>query len=69
MKTAQKETAMSIARTPYSCRACGARHAADALARGAWGDRCCPACGSPDVERSRSRWSQIYATFFLYKVY
>jgi hypothetical protein len=53
----------------YTCRTCAATHAATALVRGAWGDRCCPACGSADLERRRSRWAQLYATFFLYKVY
>jgi hypothetical protein len=53
----------------YACRSCGATHTASALRRGDWGDRCCPACGSPDLERHRSRWAQIYAAFFLYKVY
>jgi hypothetical protein len=37
--------------------------------RGAWGDRCCPQCGSADLVRCRSRWQQIYAAFFLFKVY
>ncbi|MFO7168480.1 MAG: hypothetical protein DIU80_010705 [Chloroflexota bacterium] len=53
----------------YSCRSCGALAAASELTRGAWGDLCCPRCSSPDLERRRSRWEQIYATFFLYKVY
>ncbi|HEU5090020.1 MAG TPA: hypothetical protein VFT99_21340 [Roseiflexaceae bacterium] len=53
----------------YRCNACGALSPTSGLARGAWGDPACPACGSPDVERHRSRFARWYAIFFLYKVY
>jgi hypothetical protein len=60
---------MSQSTVTYHCRACGAESTGASLVAGAWGDRCCPYCGSPDLERRRSRWEAVYATFFLYKVY
>jgi ribosomal protein L37E len=60
---------MNNVRAHYHCRACGENLRRAELSRGAWGDLCCSSCGSPDVERVRSRWQQLYATFFLYKVY
>ncbi|HWQ15176.1 MAG TPA: hypothetical protein VNL77_20425 [Roseiflexaceae bacterium] len=53
----------------YTCRTCNAEHAAASLARGPWGDHCCPRCGSPDLKRRRSRRETLYGIFFLYKVY
>ncbi|MEN9937642.1 MAG: hypothetical protein RLZZ387_4221 [Chloroflexota bacterium] len=53
----------------FTCRACGASSPASGLRAGAWGDRCCPACGSADVERRRRSWESVYAAFFLFKVY
>ncbi len=58
-----------MAQAHYRCNACGSVTPRGQLAAGAWGDRCCPACGSPDVERHRSRSERWYAIFFLYKVY
>jgi hypothetical protein len=53
----------------YRCNQCAQISPHTSLSRGDWGDRCCPHCGSPDVERARSRFERWYAIFFLYKVY
>lgn len=53
----------------YRCNGCGQITARSRLGSGDWGDRCCPACNSPDLERFRSRFEHWYAIFFLYKVY
>jgi hypothetical protein len=60
---------MSRSSIRYKCNACGAITPRDALVSGSWGDRCCPTCASPNVERHRTRWEAAYATFFLYKVF
>jgi hypothetical protein len=53
----------------YRCNECGQVTPHTSLADGAWGDRCCPACRSPNVTRERARFEHWYAIFFLYKVY
>ena len=60
---------MSKRNASYRCRGCGAVARGGELSAGAWGDQCCPSCGSPDLERQRARRETLYGIFFLYKVY
>jgi Zn finger protein HypA/HybF involved in hydrogenase expression len=53
----------------YHCNTCGHLASRTQLRSGEWGDLCCPACGSPDLERYRTRFERWYAILFLYKVY
>jgi hypothetical protein len=53
----------------YRCEGCGQMSRRSQLAKGAWGDPCCPACGSAHIVRHRTRMQQLQRTFFLFKVY
>jgi len=39
------------------------------LARSAWGDPCCPACRSPDIQRHRTKGDTLYAMLFTFRVF
>lgn len=53
----------------YRCEGCGQVSQRSRLATGAWGDPCCPACGSAHIVRHRTRSQELFRTFFLFKVY
>jgi len=53
----------------FRCKSCAQISLRKDLPRNTWGDPSCPACGSLDIERYRTRAASLYGTFFMFKVY
>lgn len=53
----------------YRCEGCGQLSRRSQIATGAWGDPCCPSCGSAHLARHRTRMQKIFGAYFLFKVY